>query len=75
MERRVLHGSLQKYQCLPPHVPTFPPGFKSLRNEENDDNPETKDTSCTDKDDTSFTKQYDYIENVKSTMNKNDDGE
>ena len=26
---------LQEYQFLPPHVPSFPPGFKSLRNEAN----------------------------------------
>ena len=55
---------LPKYQCLPPHVPQFPPGFKSLRNEENDDNPETTDTSHTDKDDTSCTNQDDSIENM-----------
>ena len=41
--------SLQKYQCLPPHVPPFPSGFKSLRNEANDNNPETTDTSRNDK--------------------------
>ena len=44
---------IQKYQCLSPHVPPFPPGFKLLRNEANDDNPETIYTSSTDKDDTS----------------------
>ena len=62
---------LQKYQCLPPQLPPFNPGFKSLRNEANDDNPETIDTSITDKDDTSHTNQDDYIENVKATKNKN----
>ena len=46
---------LEKDQCFPPHVPTFYPGFKSVRNKENDDNPESKDTSRTDKDDTSRT--------------------
>ena len=35
---------LQNDQCLPPHVPPFNPGIKSLRNEENDDNLETTDT-------------------------------
>ena len=64
---------LQKYQSLPPHVPPFTHGFKSLRNESNDDNPETTDTSRTDKDDTSCTNQDDYIENVKSMKNTNDD--
>ena len=45
---------LQKYQWLPPHVPSFPPGSKSFRNEANDDNTKTKDTSRTDKYDTSI---------------------
>ena len=36
---------LQKDQCLPPHVPPFLTGFKSLRNEANYDNPETTYTS------------------------------
>ena len=31
---------LQKYKCLPPQVPPFSSGFKSLRNDANDDNPE-----------------------------------
>ena len=43
---------IQKYQFLPSHVPPFSSGFKLLINEENDDNPETTDTSRTDKDDT-----------------------
>ena len=34
---------LQKYQCLPSHVPPFYFGFKSLINKANDDNPETTD--------------------------------
>ena len=46
---------IQKYQCLPPHVPPFPPGNKLLINQGNDDNPETTDTSRTDKCDTSHT--------------------
>ena len=57
---------LQKYQWLPPHITLFSSGFKLLRNEGNDDNPETTDTSLTDKDDTSRTNRDDYIENVKS---------
>ena len=40
---------IQKYQCLPPHVPPFTCRFKSLVNEGNNDNPETTDTSRTDK--------------------------
>ena len=62
---------LQKYQCLPQHVPPFPPGFKSLINEANYDNPETTDNSRTDKDDTSRTNADDPIENVKSMKNTN----
>ena len=34
-----------KYQCLTPDLPPFIPGNKILLNEENDDNPETTDTS------------------------------
>ena len=64
---------IQRDQCLPPHLPPFPPGFKSLRNEENYDYNETKDTSSTDKDDTSRTNQDDSIENLKSMKNTNDD--
>ena len=56
---------MQKYQCLPSHVPPFSSGIKSLRNEENDDNPETIDNSRTDKDDTSNTNRDDYIKDVK----------
>ena len=51
----------KKYQRLTSDVPPFIPGMKSLRNEENDDNLETTDTSNTDKDDTSHTNQDDYI--------------
>ena len=46
---------LQKHQFLPTHVPPFPPGFKPSGNKSNDDDPETTDTSRTDKDDTSRT--------------------
>ena len=57
---------IQKDLCLPSHVTPFSSGFKSLRNNSNDDNPETTDTSRTDKDDTSRT-NWDYsIENVKA---------
>ena len=65
---------LQKYHCLPSHIPWFYSGIKSLRNKANDYNPETTDTSRTDKDDTSHTNQDDYIENVKATKNTNDYG-
>ena len=34
-------SGIQKYQCLPSHVPPFTPGMKSLKNKENDDNTET----------------------------------
>ena len=64
---------LEKHQSLPPHVPPFPPGSQSLRNEANDDNPEAIYNSRTDKDDTSRTDRDDSIENVKATKNKNDD--
>ena len=60
---------IQKYQCLPPQVPPFPPGFKPLRNEADDDNTEATDTSRTDKYDTLRTNRDDSIENVKSTKN------
>ena len=30
---------LEKYQSLPPHIPPFPAGFKSLGKEADDDNP------------------------------------
>ena len=50
---------LQKDQYLPSHVTPFSSGFKSLKNEANDDNLETTDTSRTDKDDTSRT-NWDY---------------
>ena len=56
-------------------MPPFPSGFKSLRNEANDDNPETTDTSGTDKDDTSCTNRDGSIENVKAMKNTNDDEE
>ena len=46
---------LEKYQSLPPHITSFPIGFKSLKNEENDDNPEIVDTSRTGRDDMSHT--------------------
>ena len=46
---------LPKYQFLQSHIPPFSSGFKLLRNKANDDNPETTDTSRTDKDDTSRT--------------------
>ena len=64
---------IEKDQSLPPHIHKFPPGFKSLRNEADDDHHESTDTSRTDKDDTSRTDQDDYIENLKFMKNKNDD--
>ena len=64
---------LQNDQCLTPHLPPFPPGFKSLRNEADNYNPETTDTSCIDEYDMSRTNRDDSIENVKSIKNTNDD--
>ena len=61
---------LQKDKCLPSYVTPFSSGFKSLRNKANDDNPETIDTSCTDKYDTSRTNRDDFIENVKAMKKK-----
>ena len=49
--------------------------MKSLRNEENDDNPETTDNSHTEKDDTSHTNQDYSVENVKEMKNINYDEE
>ena len=49
------------------------PGMKPLRNEKNDDDPETTDTSHTDKDDTSHNNRDDSIENIKEMKNTNDD--
>ena len=66
---------IQKYQCLPSHVPPFPLGFKSSINEVDDDNPETTDTSRTDKYDMSCTNTYDSIENLEATKNINDNDE
>ena len=62
-----------KYQSLPPHAPKIPPGFKSLRDEADDNHVEYTDTSRTDRYDTSFTDRDDSIENMKATKNKNDD--
>ena len=64
---------LKKDQWLTPEVPLFLPGNKSLRNKENDNNPETTDTSHTEKDDMSHTNQDDSIANVKDMKNTNDD--
>ena len=64
---------IEKDQSLPPHVPKFSPGFKSLINEAYDDNHESTNTSRPDKNDTSRTDKYDYIENLKAMRNKNDD--
>ena len=66
---------LKKYQCLPAHLPPFSYVIKALRNEANDDNPETTDTSHTGEDDRSRSNRDDSIEYVKSTKNKNDDDE
>ena len=67
--------SIEKYKILPPHAPPFPPGFKSLRNKADYNNPESTDTSHTDKYDTSRTDRDNSIENVKATKSTNDDDE
>ena len=64
---------IKKDQILPPHVPKFPPGFKSLRNKADDDHHESIDTSCTDKDYTSRTDKDDSMKNLRAMKNKNDD--
>ena len=46
---------LQRYQCLPSHVPTLSSVFKSLINGADDDNTVTTDTSHSNKDDNSRT--------------------
>ena len=63
---------IQKYKYLPSDLPTFSSGIKALRNEANDDNIETTDSSRTDKYDTSRTNRDDYNENVKDMKNNND---
>ena len=63
----------QKDQCLTSDVPPFLPRIKSLRNEENDDNPKTTNNSNTEKDDTSHTDRDNSIANVKEMKNNNDD--
>ena len=54
---------IKKYQCLTSDVPEIFPVNKALRNQVNDDNPETTDTSHTEKDDTSHTNRDNYIAN------------
>ena len=68
-------SGIQKYQCLPPQVPPFTSRFKSTRNEANNDNLETTDTSRTDKDDTLRTNLDDSIENMKTMKKTNYDNE
>ena len=40
---------MEKDQSLPPHLPKFCPGYKSLRNKVDDDCHKCTDTSRTDK--------------------------
>ena len=58
---------LNKYLCLTPYVPPFLPVNKRLLNEENEDNPETTDTSRSERDDTSHTSRDYSIEKSKDT--------
>ena len=53
----------------------FLPGNKILLNDENDNNPETTDTSLSEKDDMSHTSQDNFIGKTKSEKNTNDDNE
>ena len=64
---------IEKYQSLPPHLPKFPFGFKSLRNEGDCDHHESTYTSRTDKNYTSRTDKDDSIENLIAMNNKNSD--
>ena len=52
---------------------TFIPGNKRLLNKENDHNPETTNTSQSEKDDMSHTNWDDYISKAKDTKNTNED--
>ena len=51
-----------KHQIIPPKLPKFCPGQKSLRNEADNDHKDSTDTSRTDKEDP--------VDNLKSTNNK-----
>ena len=53
----------------------FIPGNKILLNDENDQNPETTDTSRSEKYNISHTSRYDFIEKAKDKKNTNDDDE
>ena len=64
---------IEKYQSLPSRLPKFPPVFKSLINEADDDNHESIDRSRTDKYDTPCTDKDESIENMKAMNNKNSD--
>ena len=64
---------LNKDKCFTPDVTPFLPVNKILLNEENDDNPETTDTSQSEKYDMSHTNRDDSIEKVKDTKNTIDD--
>ena len=70
---RLKNMGLNKDQCLTPNVPPFIPGNIILLNEVNDDNPETIDTSQSEKDYTSHNSRDDSIEKVKDTKNTNND--
>ena len=54
---------IEKYQSLPPHLPKFFPGCKSLRNEAGDDSHEYTDRSHNNK--------YGSIDNLKAMNKKN----
>ena len=54
--------STKKYQSLPPQLAKFPPGFKSLINQAEDD--------CNDSTDTSRTDKEDFANKLKAINNK-----
>ena len=56
---------IKKDQNLPPHLPKFCPGYNSLRNKADDDRHDSTYLSRTDKED--------YIDNIKSMNQKNND--
>ena len=58
---------IKKYQILPSHLPKFCPGYKSLRDEADDDRHDSTDTSHTDKENS--------IDNLKSMNENNIDDE
>ena len=63
----------KKKNIKPKYLSPFLPGNKRLLNEKNDHNPETTDTSLSEKDYMSHTSQDDFIEKKTDEKNTNDD--